>query len=276
MRSYFEFTKAADDGFKGEFSGYMTTASKDKDSEALDYKTSKRFFQQHEANIVRATGGRSHFNVRAQHSSEPVGVIDEMKYDDANQRIWCKGHVVGKENVERLRSGLWGGLSIGGKYLDKTELQGGTTAYTASPCEISLVDAPSNPDCFLQAIKSARPKPVKFQSSDSRRIVAKLLMRQVAQEINKANTAHNTSRPSMSQALAYESAEDRRHGADPAPEPYADSVGRLPEGGSMPSYPLPGQGVSASRTSTYRKSRVNPNVLAANGGYPGMATQGRS
>jgi hypothetical protein len=134
--------------------------------ERLDYFASKPHFQAWSDRLRTATEGRSLGNIRAQHNRyEPVGVVKELRFDDAQQQVRVSALIVEKEAVRMCLAGAYSGFSIGGDYIQKTpdidehgeprrDMQGRPVVrFTAKPVEVSLVDLPCCPTATFEIQK---------------------------------------------------------------------------------------------------------------------------
>jgi|GEM_PF-5047148 len=147
----FSLTKA---DFAGYFEGVMTSGTRDRDGETLNYEAAKQDFKDWSESQHKATLGRSYGNVRESHDEHKViGVLTApLKFDDAKRCIYVQGRVVDPVAKDKLEAGAFGGLSIGGAFKTK-DARG---VYTPLVGEVSLCDRPSNPDSVLTVIKSDR------------------------------------------------------------------------------------------------------------------------
>lgn len=240
---FFQLVKV--DAQTGVFEGVMASSALDAEKERMDYWKSKPVFQQWSQTQAHNTGGRSFGNLRAQHNPQDIaGVLTKpLEFDDANQQIKCTGKALG-EHKDRLLSGAYGGMSIGGGYASRKPLSDGTTLYVPGPLvEVSLVDRPSNPECTFAVIKADGSRelrkfaPSKFSKLDrqNRRDLLRILGGEIAANLCKASDGRAVSNsqygPSVrgnrqAEQLAYTSARDRQQRADPETEPYEPAPAR--------------------------------------------------
>ena len=143
----FSLTKA---DFEGKFEGIMTSGTRDRDGETLDYEAAKKEFLAWSKSQHDATLGRSFGNVRDAHSDNPIGLLTApLRFDDQNRCIYVKGQLIDPIAKDKLEAGVYGGLSIGGNYKSK-DARGNFIPIVG---EVSLVDRPANPDSVLTVIK---------------------------------------------------------------------------------------------------------------------------
>jgi hypothetical protein len=163
---FFQFTKGEEqaDGTL-RLVGQDGLAS-DCQGERLDYFASKPHFQAWSDRLRIATDGRSLGNIRAQHNRyAPVGVVKELRFDDAQQQISISALILEPEAVRMCEAGVYSGFSIGGDYIQKTpdidehgeprrDAQGRiVTKFVAKPVEVSLVDLPCCPTATFEIQK---------------------------------------------------------------------------------------------------------------------------
>ena len=130
----------------------------DKSDEVFDYATSKPHFQRWSADVSAATGGKSLGNVRSMHGNVAAGKLVDIMFDDHEQAIDVAAKIVDDNEWRKVLEGTYTGFSIGGRYLKRwPDVVGGksVTRYTATPTEISIVDAPCIPTAKFFDIQKA-------------------------------------------------------------------------------------------------------------------------
>jgi hypothetical protein len=140
----------------GYFEATAADESLDKANEIFDYATSKPFFQAWSDTVHKASGGKSSGNVRAMHGKVAAGKLTEITFDDEAKAIKIAGLVVDPVEKTKMATGVYTGVSIGGKYIGATwddPVIKGAKRYTADPSEISIVDYPCNGSAFFTVVK---------------------------------------------------------------------------------------------------------------------------
>lgn len=125
--------------------GRAIAEEEDKAGECFDYATSKGPIKNWAAKNLANTDGKSCGPIREMHQPVAAGKITEIEFDDVNKAIEIAAKIVDQSSWDKVLSGVLQGFSIGGSYLKKWPATMGTrivTKYTASPNEVSLVDAP--------------------------------------------------------------------------------------------------------------------------------------
>ena len=90
-------------------------------------------------------------NIREMHQSKAAGVALEAAVQD-DGRTWLKTHIVDAGAVQKVKTGVYKGFSIGGRVTDRDEANKSIiTGIRLS--EISLVDRPANPNAVLECWK---------------------------------------------------------------------------------------------------------------------------
>lgn len=140
----------------GYFEAVAASEALDRSQEIFDYAKSKPHFQSWSQNISKATDGKSVGNVRAMHGKVAAGKLSQIDFDDSAKAIKVAGFAVDANEKQKLCSGVYSGLSIGGQYGEKWDdpVIKGATRYEAIPSEISLVDYPCNPEASFTVVKS--------------------------------------------------------------------------------------------------------------------------
>lgn len=134
--------------------GVMVDEVVDNSGEVFDYATSKPYFEEWTQHYQDTTGGVSHGNLRAMHQPISAGKLTSVEFDDENRCIRICAKVVDDAEWEKVLEGVYTGFSIGGKYIKRWKDSAGLMRYTASPVEVSLVDAPCVPTATFQIVKA--------------------------------------------------------------------------------------------------------------------------
>jgi hypothetical protein len=136
-----------------EVSGVAAVEEIDHVNEIFDYASSKPHFEEWSGKYFQATGGKSYGNLRAQHAPHvAAGKLTSISFDDDGKSIAVVAKVVDDGVWSDVEQGVYVGFSIGGKYV-KQWRDGALMRYTASPHEISLVDAPCMPSATFTMVK---------------------------------------------------------------------------------------------------------------------------
>jgi hypothetical protein len=145
--------------------GVISDSSVDCANEKLNYFGSKPHFQAWSDRLRVRTQGKSSGNIRAAHdASKPCGVVESLSFDDSREQIRCSAHIVEREAVRMIRTGIYSGLSVGGRYLERRpqldefgeavkNARGIVYEFTCEPYEVSLVDAPCCPTAVFEIQK---------------------------------------------------------------------------------------------------------------------------
>jgi HK97 family phage prohead protease len=91
-------------------------------------------------------------NIREMHQLSAVGVVKSADLDDKGLRLGAK--VVDDAAWEKVREGVYKGLSIGGRVTQRDALNK-SIITGVELTEISLVDRPANPEALIEAYKAA-------------------------------------------------------------------------------------------------------------------------
>lgn len=90
-------------------------------------------------------------NIREMHQPKAAGVALEAAVQE-DGRTWLKTHIVDTGAVQKVKTGVYKGFSIGGRVTDRDEANKSIiTGIRLS--EISLVDRPANPSAVLECWK---------------------------------------------------------------------------------------------------------------------------
>jgi len=125
----------------------VTTEAVDDQGEIVDYDAVKK----------AAADYMQWAALREMHQPSAVGTTLELQTDDATRKITGQGHVVDPIAVLKVESGVYKGVSMGGRKL-AVQMQkiGGKSVRRITDLawtELSLVDRPSNPDASLTLAK---------------------------------------------------------------------------------------------------------------------------
>lgn len=128
--------------------GVATSEMRDSDGEVIDYEASKAAFKKWLGNI------------REMHDpKKAVGKRVEIVTDDKEKKIYVTSHISkgAPETWEKIMDGTLTGYSVGGKViLKEVEKDDPATKRIKefSMSELSVVDAPANPECVMGLVKS--------------------------------------------------------------------------------------------------------------------------
>lgn len=148
-----QFTKL--NALTGEFVGVMTSEAPDQDREIMDFDQSRPYFEDWSQTAFQRSGGKSYGNVREMHGLSAAGKLTRpLVFDKATKRIYVHGLIVDPIAMRKANEGVYVGLSIGGRYVDRfpDPDNASLTRYVADPTELSLVDSPNNPDATMELI----------------------------------------------------------------------------------------------------------------------------
>jgi len=151
-----QFTKL--NAATGEFVGVMTSETPDQDREIMDFAQSRPYFEDWSQTAFQRSGGKSYGNVREMHTLAAAGKLTRpLTFDKATKKIWVHGLIVDPIAMRKANEGVYVGLSIGGRYVDRFPDPDNAefTRYVADPTEVSLVDSPNNPDATMELIGTA-------------------------------------------------------------------------------------------------------------------------
>lgn len=132
--------------------GRATQEVRDSANEVMDYQTSVPFFKERsQENSVRSAG-QNLMPLRSMHQNNAAGKVVQFDYLDGEKAIDIATLVVDPTDVLKVKTGVYTGFSVGGKYARRWA-DGGLMRYTADPREISLVDTPAVPTAKLTLFK---------------------------------------------------------------------------------------------------------------------------
>ena len=136
--------------------GRATQEILDKAGEILDYETSKPEFEKWSNDFATRTNGKSYGNVRIQHDTKRVGgkIAEPLVFNDADKAIDVCIKVTDDEVFELCKSGVYTGLSVGGRYGKQWKDDEGHLHYTAIPSELSIVDNPAVGSAVIEYVKA--------------------------------------------------------------------------------------------------------------------------
>jgi len=139
----------------GEFVGVMTSETPDEDREIMDFDQSRPYFEEWSDTAFKRSGGKSYGNLREMHGLTAAGKLTRPPvFDTKTKKILVHGLIVDPIAMRKANEGVYVGLSIGGRYVDRypDPDHPGFTRYVADPTELSLVDSPNNPDATMELI----------------------------------------------------------------------------------------------------------------------------
>lgn len=187
--------------------GMATQEVVDRSDEIMDYETSKPNFEKWSTNIEKATNGKSLGNVREMHSNKAAGKLTQLNFNDSMKAIEVCAKVVDEDSWQKVKEGVLTGFSIGGSYEKRWKDSTGSTRFTASPAEISLVDLPCCPTATFEVIKAnGLTEQRQFQTKE----------KQPMEEINKtvlADFKDALAKRDTAKAFSYEEIRNRLMGA---------------------------------------------------------------
>lgn len=193
----------------------VTDETIDKADEIFDYDTSKPHFEAWSADVQKASGGKSHGNVRSMHGKVAAGTIKSIGFDDAHKAIDAVISVSDDNEWRKCLDGTHTGVSIGGSYVKKwpDEVVKTATRYTAKPIELSLVDRPCNPNSlFFDVLKADGTVLQKaFQTTEPETVTGE----SVGNEMERMLKDGELSLPEMLKAMQDAAALKKEDAADP-------------------------------------------------------------
>lgn len=139
----------------GEFVGLMTSETPDEDREVMDFEQSRPYFEDWSHGAHKISSGKSYGNVREMHGLSAAGKLTRpLIFDAKAKKVFVHGLIVDPVALRKANEGVYVGLSIGGRYVDRwpDPDRPGITRYVADPTEVSLVDSPNNPDAVMELI----------------------------------------------------------------------------------------------------------------------------
>lgn len=92
-------------------------------------------------------------NLREMHQLSAAGTIDSAEVDKKTGETRVTGTVVDPVSITKIRAGVYKGLSIGGKVLERDK-KNKNIITKLKLVEISLVDRPSCPEAVLEIFKA--------------------------------------------------------------------------------------------------------------------------
>lgn len=165
-RLFLPITKV--DAAKGIVYGVLAKQELDRSGEIFDYQGSKPYFEKWSESVHKATDGKSFGNLRSMHGQVAAGKLTQMAFNDDDQQIEVAAKVVDQNELTKVLEGVYTGFSIGGKYVTRKKVEGGTS-YVADPYEASLVDLPCGPSATFEVIKAegVQPEVRKFHQPEA-------------------------------------------------------------------------------------------------------------
>lgn len=127
----------------------------DTNKEIMDFESSVPVMEAWSNAAYRRSGGRSYGNVREMHKGSAAGKLFLFKTNPAQKRFDIGIDVVDPLAWEKVRTGTYTGISIGGNYKRRwpDPYRPGYTRYTPDPVEFSLVDVPCQPSSVIEFTK---------------------------------------------------------------------------------------------------------------------------
>lgn len=126
----------------------------DRSGEVCDYATAKPAFEGWSNDMVKASGGKSMGNIRAQHDlKKAAGKLVELSFDDDAKRIDFAAKIVDDAEWLKVEEGVYTGFSPGGRYAKRWQ-DGAHRRYTPVVGELSIVDVPCNPAATFTMVKA--------------------------------------------------------------------------------------------------------------------------
>jgi hypothetical protein len=164
--------------------GRATQEVLDSSREIMDYASSAPFFQRRSKENFDRSGGQNLMPLRAMHQPIAAGKVVQFDYLDKERAIDIASQVVDEQEIKKVRTGVYTGFSVGGRYERRwADPEGRGMRYTADPREISLVDAPAVPTAKLTLFKIDADEDIPAWVGEFRETVEELKkIRQAEQE----------------------------------------------------------------------------------------------
>ena len=150
--------------------GVVTAETPDRGNEVCDYASTKPYYQKWSDEFRKASGGKSLGNLRAMHGKVAAGRVEAIHFNDDDKQIEVCAKIIDDAEWAKVEAGVYTGFSQGGGYVKRwpDENDPDLMRYTASPCEISLVDLPCLPSATFAMIKAdGAVETMKFASFDT-------------------------------------------------------------------------------------------------------------
>ncbi len=150
--------------------GVVTAETPDRGNEVCDYASTKPYYQKWSDEFRQASGGKSLGNLRAMHGKVAAGRVEAIHFNDDDKQIEVCAKIIDDAEWAKVEAGVYTGFSQGGGYVNRwpDEKNPDLMRYTASPCEISLVDLPCLPSATFAMIKAdGAVETIKFASFDN-------------------------------------------------------------------------------------------------------------
>ena len=150
--------------------GVVTAETPDRGNEVCDYASTKPYYQKWSDEFRKASGGKSLGNLRAMHGKVAAGRVEAIHFNDDDKQIEVCAKIIDDAEWAKVEAGVYTGFSQGGGYVKRwpDENDPDLMRYTASPCEISLVDLPCLPSATFAMIKAdGAVETMKFASFDN-------------------------------------------------------------------------------------------------------------
>ena len=168
LRMFIPLTKI--DAGKRLVYGVVTAETPDRGNEVCDYASTKPYYQKWSDEFRKASGGKSLGNLRAMHGKVAAGRVEAIYFNDDDKQIEVCAKIIDDAEWAKVEAGVYTGFSQGGGYVKRwpDENDPDLMRYTASPCEISLVDLPCLPSATFAMIKAdGAVETMKFASFDT-------------------------------------------------------------------------------------------------------------
>ena len=168
LRMFIPLTKI--DAGKRLVYGVVTAETPDRGNEVCDYASTKPYYQKWSDEFRKASGGKSLGNLRAMHGKVAAGRVEAIHFNDDDKQIEVCAKIIDDAEWAKVEAGVYTGFSQGGGYVKRwpDENDPDLMRYTASPCEISLVDLPCLPSATFAMIKAdGAVETMKFASFDT-------------------------------------------------------------------------------------------------------------
>lgn len=141
------------DEAKQEIWTVVTSQTPDRDQETCHYETTVPYYKELVDEMSKATDGKNIFPLREMHGLTAAGKGISIEFRDDKKEIYMGFKVVDKAAWEKVKEGVYTGVSQGGRYIKKwTEEK--VNYYTAKPIEVSLVDLPCLPDAHFDFVRA--------------------------------------------------------------------------------------------------------------------------
>jgi HK97 family phage prohead protease len=174
-------------------------------------------------------------NIREMHQLSAVGVVKSAGLDDKGLLLEAK--VVDDAAWEKVREGVYKGLSIGGR-VTKRDALNKSIITGVDLTEISLVDRPANPEALIAAYKAAGAEDVADRIAKAASL-GKAGARNSQADLDRIQAMHDTSVALGAQCKGHDAAtsddadQDDDGGSDAADDDTLEAVSRGGRGGML-------------------------------------------